>query len=295
MKSKILSGKFFSTNASKIAIITIIGVVGGAAASAGITHVVYEKKINEYKNELSELESIVKSYSNQVSEEKSLNLLEGETIRVYDSMVQVWDGKSWNNYASVKDIESKDPFNGSAEKRAAVELEVLNEKLAEAGLKIDESGNIVFDEEALAIAEENSDGNASHGKDVFQVGSIVVDKTAISNSNNATVVQNPVVPMAVPGIVPDTSAIVSGATAPASTWVSDNSSGGGSSSGSSSSGSTSSNNSPVADNPVPAPVTDTPSTPPADNPPPADTGGSTDSGSGGGDTGGEEVWEGNFE
>ena len=178
MGFKLLTGKIVASSLGKVAIASVASITVGATAATAVTSTVYKKKINKIAPtapvSASGEESTNASGQIPAGQEgatPSLYALEGMEVRVFDGVVQVWDGTTWNDYATVEEIQAQDPFYESEEKRASVELAVLNEKLAEAGIVQDENGDLV------PIAEIADGEN-------FVVGTITVERQDQPAANN---------------------------------------------------------------------------------------------------------------
>ena len=184
---KAVAAKLLASAVGKTAVVSVASVTAGAVAAGAVTTTSYTHKINTYKEKgmlITEEDVLAERAARESKEAElpTLNSLEGQTLRVFDGMVQVYTEEGWTDYATVDDIERQDPFYGTEERRAAVELTVLNEKLEEAGITLNEEGEFV------PIEEVNIDGTEkTEGAKTFNVGSILVEKTAESVSGNKTV------------------------------------------------------------------------------------------------------------
>lgn len=177
MDIRAIIAKVLVSSVGKTAVVSVAGVTAGAVVATGATSVAYKNEIKHYKNVIAsgaidEYKEAKESKDGNTQSENglSLNALEGQTLRVFDGMVQIYTEDGWTDYATVDDIEKQDPFYGTDEKRAAVELEVLNEKLEEAGIVLNEEGQLVKAEELLDSTETKGT--------LFTAGSILVEKSA---------------------------------------------------------------------------------------------------------------------
>ena len=184
MDFKVIAGKIIASAVGKTAVISVASVTAGAVVATGVTTTTYKKEIKHYKAvaEAATNEENVESKSTLGEKADGttsiLSSLEGQTLRVFDGMVQIYTESGWTDYATVSEIEKQDPFYETEEKRAQVELEVLNEKLAEAGIAVNEEGEFV-------PISEISEGKETKEVETYKVGSIVVEKASKSEPKGA--------------------------------------------------------------------------------------------------------------
>lgn len=181
MNLKAILAKVIASAMSKTAVVSVVGVTAGAVAATGVTTLTYKNEIKQYKdviasNAMDEYKENSLGDGSKVAQAENaptLSSLEGQSLRVFDGMIQVYTEEGWTDYATVDDIERQDPFYGADEKRAAVELKVLNEKLEEAGIVLNDDGKLVA-------------SNVEEKQEIFKVGSIVIEKfgTAAKNTES---------------------------------------------------------------------------------------------------------------
>ncbi|MBR4169371.1 MAG: hypothetical protein IKR47_06575 [Lachnospiraceae bacterium] len=165
MKSFLLT--LFPNLTAKAAITAAVCVTAGAAATATVTTVVYQQKSAKYQETIRQLEaeqSLAEDAATGGSGSAAVNAgLQDANVRIVDGMLQVWNGNEWEDYGTVDEVESKDPFYENREQKEATEKSVAQKKLAERGLTYDEEGKIVKiqaselkeeDKEALADKEK---------------------------------------------------------------------------------------------------------------------------------------------
>lgn len=274
-----VAAKIFGSAAGKVVATAVVSVAAGGAVVGGVTNAVYDEKIAQYDNKIAAYENRI-AEAGEAAPAASLADLDGQTLRVFDGIVQIWDGTNWTDYANVSDFEASDPYYGFEEKSAAVENQVIAEKLEAAGLMVNEEGIIVENPDAV-VADSDEDVPK------LVAGTIKEERTVQNNKQDTGAV--PVIQVLSSGATSGVAgARVANPAAVAQTWT-DNSGGSSSSSNyswsdsSSSSGSSSptpSYSAPSSD-PAPAPSSDPAPAPSSD---PAPSGG--DSGGGGGDSGG---------